>query len=63
MGEEGTSEGFADDITILFDMFEGSLRNIIRTLDGFYGTSGLQLNKNKTLNNYSSEKLNLHNHV
>jgi len=48
MGEEGTSEGFADDITILFDMFEGSLRNIIRTLDGFYGTSGLQLNKNKT---------------
>jgi hypothetical protein len=46
--DEGTSEGFADDITLMFGYDEGSLATVLGIMDQFASTSGLQLNKNKT---------------
>jgi len=48
MESEGTGEGFADDITLMFEYNERALSLIIEIMDLFALTSGLELNKGKT---------------
>ncbi len=46
--KEGTAEGFADDLTLLFKFSLGALGLILTILDEFKLTSGLELNYKKT---------------
>jgi hypothetical protein len=46
--EIGTAEAYADDLTILFKLTEGSLGVILNILTEFEALSGLSINKNKT---------------
>ena len=48
MRGEGTAEGFADDLTLLFKFLGGTMEGIVAMMDEFKGVSGLELNKNKT---------------
>ncbi len=48
MPNEGNTEGFADDLTLLFLMTREAIKEIKRTLNSFYLISGLSLNVSKT---------------
>jgi len=49
MPQEGNTEGFADDLTILFLMSREAIVEIKRVLESFYLVSGLSLNIRKTM--------------
>jgi hypothetical protein len=46
--KEGTAEGYADDLTLLFKFSRGTMASIIDIMENFKMASGLELNKNKT---------------
>jgi len=48
MGNEGTSESYADDLTLLFKMDPESMVIIMEVMECFRLVSGLELNKGKT---------------
>ena len=48
MNGEGTAEGFADDLTILFKMSVNSVNSVIGIMNSFELVSGLRLNVKKT---------------
>ncbi len=46
--EAVTAEAYADDLTVIFKMMDGSLETVIGILEEYGRSSGLEINKKKT---------------